>query len=84
MLARTSRGLLPGEAANPKNVRAITGDRKSSECCQSGRVVTMHLAPKQILINAHVNLRDDLVTGDIVHTIGAVEELISEQNQRLK
>jgi hypothetical protein len=36
----------------------------------------MHLGPKQILLNAHVNLRDDLVTSDIVKTTGEVETLI--------
>jgi hypothetical protein len=40
-------------------------------------LLTMHLAPKQILINAHVNLRDDLVTGDIVTTLEEVEALIN-------
>lgn len=45
-------------------------------------LLTMHLAPKQILINAHVNLRDDLVTGNIVQTIEEVEELIKRADQR--
>jgi hypothetical protein len=36
------------------------------------------LAPKQILINAHINLRDDLVTGEIVQTIEDVEALIKK------
>ena len=45
-------------------------------------LLTMHLAPKQILINAHVNLRDDLVTGDIVRTIEEVEELIKTRRTK--
>ena len=36
----------------------------------------MHLAPKQILINAHVNLRDDLVTDEIERTNEEIESLI--------
>ncbi len=44
----------------------------------------MHLAPKQILINAHVNLRDDLVTGDIVKTIEEVEELIKRAEPKVE
>jgi divalent metal cation (Fe/Co/Zn/Cd) transporter len=44
----------------------------------------MHLAPKQILINAHVNLRDDLVTGDIVQTIEEIEDLIKRTEPKVK
>ncbi len=36
----------------------------------------MHLAPKQILINAHVNFRDDLATDDIERTIREIEQNI--------
>src|SRR6186713_799623 len=36
-------------------------------------LLTMHLAPKQILINAHVKLRPDLKTGDIENSILEVE-----------
>jgi hypothetical protein len=44
----------------------------------------MHLAPKEILINAHVNLRDDLVTGDIVTTVEEVEELIKRAEPKVE
>lgn len=44
----------------------------------------MHLAPKQILINAHINLRDDLLTGDIVKTIEEVEELIKRAEPKVE
>ncbi|HEY0432086.1 MAG TPA: hypothetical protein VGC61_09715, partial [Pyrinomonadaceae bacterium] len=47
-------------------------------------LLTMHLAPKQILINAHVNLRDDLMTGDIVKTIEEVEELIKRADPKVE
>jgi hypothetical protein len=36
----------------------------------------MHLAPKQILINAHVKLREGLVTGDIEKSILEIEDRI--------
>lgn len=36
----------------------------------------MHLAPKQILINAHVKLRESLVTAEIVKSIAEIEERI--------
>lgn len=85
VLARTSRGLLLGEAANPKNViaikQAIEGHPNVVKVVE---LLTMHLAPKQILINAHVNLRDDLITGDIVKTNEEIEELIKRAEPKVE
>jgi divalent metal cation (Fe/Co/Zn/Cd) transporter len=44
----------------------------------------MHLSPKQILINAHVNLRDDLVTSDIEQTNEEIECLIKEAEPKVE
>jgi cation diffusion facilitator family transporter len=75
VLARTSRGLLLGEAANPKSVRAIAEAIESHpNVVKLVELLTMHLAPKQILLNAHINVRDDLKTGDIVQTVEEVED----------
>jgi cation diffusion facilitator family transporter len=76
-LARSSRGLLLGEAATPKSLEAIRAAIASHpNVCEVVELLTMHLAPKQILINAHVNFRDDLATGDIERTINEVEQKI--------
>ena len=84
-LARTSRGLLLGEAANPKSVRAIVQAIESHpNVVKVVELLTMHLAPKQILINAHINVRDDLVTGDIVKTVEEVEELIKRAEPKVE
>ena len=85
VLARTSRGLLLGEAANPKSVRAIAQAIESHpNVVKVVELLTMHLAPKQILINAHINVRDDLVTGDIVKTVEEVEELIKRAEPKVE
>ncbi len=85
VLARTSRGLLLGEAANPKSVGAIIEAIESHpNVVKVVELLTMHLAPKQILINAHINLRDDLVTGDIVKTVEEVEELIKRAEPKVE
>jgi cation diffusion facilitator family transporter len=85
VLARTSRALLLGESANVKTVRAI---RKAMESHPNvERVVellTMHLAPKEILINAHIKMRDDLRTEQIVGTIEEVEELIKRAEPKVQ
>ncbi|HWW75589.1 MAG TPA: cation diffusion facilitator family transporter [Pyrinomonadaceae bacterium] len=79
VLARSSRGLLLGEAATEKSREAI---RKAilahPNVCEVVELLTMHLAPKQILINAHVNFRDELATDDIEQTINEVERNIKE------
>jgi cation diffusion facilitator family transporter len=85
VLARSSRGLLLGEAANRKVVGAIKEAIESHpNVVRVVELLTMHLAPKQILINAHVNLRDDLVTGDIVQTIEEVEDLIKQAEPKVE
>ena len=85
VLARTSRGLLLGEAANPKVVTAIEQAIESHPNVE--RVVellTMHLAPKKILINAHVKLRPELVTDDIVNSIKEIEGRIKSAEPKVE
>jgi cation diffusion facilitator family transporter len=85
VLARTSRGLLLGEAANPKCLKAIVQAIESHpNVVKVVELLTMHLAPKQILINAHINVRDDLVTSDIVKTVEEVEELIKRAEPKVE
>lgn len=76
-LARSSRGLLLGEAATKKSVEAIRQAVKShANVVDVVELLTMHLAPKQILVNAHVNLKDDLTSKEIIQTIAEIEETI--------
>ena len=85
VLGRTSRALLLGESATPKSRQAI---RKAIEShpnvVKVTELLTMHLAPKQILINAHVNLRDDLVTDDIEQTNEEIESLIKQAEPKVE
>ena len=85
VLARSSRGLLLGEAANPKVLAAIKQAIEGHPNVE--RVVellTMHLAPKQILINAHVKLRNELRTDEIVKSIEEVEERIKSAEPKVE
>ena len=77
MLARSSRDLLIGEAATPKSVEAIYRAIESHpNVVEVIELLTMHLAPKQILVTGHINLRDDLATDDIERTILEIEDSI--------
>jgi cation diffusion facilitator family transporter len=85
VLARSSRGLLLGEAANKNEVAAIKQAIESHPNVE--RVVellTMHLAPKQILINAHVQLRPHLVTGEIEKSIAEIEDRIKRAEPKVE
>lgn len=85
VLARISRGLLLGEAATKQSVQAIKAAIESHpNVVKVVELLTMHLGPKQILINAHVNLKDDLVTGDIVSTTAEVEDLIKRAEPKVE
>lgn len=77
VLARSARGLLLGEAATKKTLETIRAAIASHPNVDDViELLTMHLAPKQILINAHVQFRDDLATGDIERTVKEVEQCI--------
>src|ERR1041385_7132999 len=85
VLARSSRGLLLGEAATPNVVAAITQAIESHP--NVDRVIellTMHLAPKQILTNAHVKLRPGLRTSDIESSILEIEERIRRAEPKVE
>jgi cation diffusion facilitator family transporter len=85
VLARSSRGLLLGEAANPKVLatikQGIEGHPNVERVCE---LLTMHLAPKQILINAHVRLRPELRTDEIVKSIEEIEERIKSAEPKVE
>ena len=85
VLARSSRGLLLGEAANSKVFakikQAIEGHPNVERVVE---LLTMHLAPKQILINAHVQLRSDLLTGHIEKSIEEVEDRIKSAEPKVE
>lgn len=79
VLARFSRGLLIGEAATKKSLEKIRAAiRSHPNVVEVIELLTMHLAPKQILVNAHVNFRNELATDDIEKTINEVEALIKQ------
>jgi cation diffusion facilitator family transporter len=83
-LARSSRGLLLGEAATPKSLRAIRNAIKSHPNVNKViELLTMHLAPKQILVNAHVNLKETLSNAEIIQTIAEIEGKIKEAEPKV-
>ena len=83
-LARSARGLLLGEAATPKAVERIRQAILSHEHVRGVvELLSMHLAPEQILINAHVNFGNELATGDIERVVHKVEALIKKAEPKV-
>ncbi|MGB7068731.1 MAG: cation diffusion facilitator family transporter [Pyrinomonadaceae bacterium] len=84
VLARSSRGLLLGEAAIPKSVDAIRGAINAHpNVNQVVELLTMHMAPKQILVNAHINLNDELSNAEIIKTVAEVEDSIKKAESKV-
>jgi cation diffusion facilitator family transporter len=84
VLARSSRGLLLGEAATAKSLERIRAAiRSHPNVCEVVELLTMHLAPKQILVNAHINFRNELATDDIEQTVNEVEGLIKQAEPKV-
>ncbi len=84
VLARASRGLLLGEAATPKSLRAIREAIKGHpNVNQVIELLTMHLAPKQILVNTHVNFKEGLNNSQIIETIAEIEARIKEAEPKV-
>jgi divalent metal cation (Fe/Co/Zn/Cd) transporter len=83
-LARSSRGLLLGEAATKKSVEAIrSAILGHPNVVEVVELLTMHLAPKQILINSHINLSNDLTTDEIETTNEEIEALIKKAEPKV-
>lgn len=84
VLARSARGLLLGEAATAKSTEAIrSAINTHPNVVQVVELLTMHLAPKQILVNVNVNLKDGLNTSEIVSTIQEIEAAIQKAEPKV-
>jgi len=78
LLARETKGLLMGEAADPAIVAALLGLAKDmSGVANANGILTVHMGPRQIVVALSLEFADDLTTPGI-------EAKISELEQRLR
>jgi len=79
LLARESKGLLIGERASPELSRRI-----AALACQApsvlavSDVLTMHLAPDQVVVTMSVEFEDSLDTSRIERAVSDIEQRIEE------
>ncbi len=81
LLAVESKGLLIGEGADPDIVDAIEamvyGDRRISH---TNEILTMHLGPNEILLNASFDFIDGLPAQEVEQAISEFERKIKKQH----
>jgi cation diffusion facilitator family transporter len=80
LLAYESKGLLIGEAADPK----LVGNLHDLACGKPGvvgvgDVLTVHSSPDQITVMMNVDFRDDMLAGDVERIVREVEEEARER-----
>jgi divalent metal cation (Fe/Co/Zn/Cd) transporter len=74
LLARESKGLLIGERARPELSAAITAIARSEPgVCKVNEVLTIHLAPEQVVAALSLDFDDALDTGRIERAVARIE-----------
>ena len=74
-----SRALLLGESTEPETVRAIQSFAEADpDVMQAARPLTMHLGPKEVLLNLDLRFRPDLRADEIPAVIDRLERAIHE------
>ena len=74
VLARESKGLLIGEAADPELVeglRALASGKPG--VVGVGHVMTVHSAPDQVTVMINVDFRDDMLAGEVERIVDETE-----------
>ncbi len=83
-LTYESKALLVGERARPEvveNIQRLAVDDRAVE--KVGRVLTMHLAPDQVLLNLEVELSPDLSTRGVVESVDRIEAALRDAHPEL-
>jgi cation diffusion facilitator family transporter len=77
LLGYESRSLLLGEAASPETRQKIVDAvRRIPEVVDVAELLTMHMAPDDILVNMDLNLKGGLITAHVEETIDRIEDEI--------
>jgi len=81
MLARESKGLLIGEAANPELREAVMRTACEIDGIERAQVVfSVHMAPDQVVIAMSLEFRDAMTADEIERTVDQLEARIQERH----
>ncbi|AVH69511.1 cation diffusion facilitator family transporter [Nostoc sp. 'Lobaria pulmonaria (5183) cyanobiont'] len=85
VLARESKGLLVGESANPQTIINIRSLSKTEPGVQEVvRILTMQLAPQEVLLNLEIQFSKNLTGEDIALTVENLEVKIRQKHPEIK
>ncbi len=85
VLARESKGLLPGESARPETVEAIRRTVERDVNVEGVRnILTMHLGPSELLLNLDVQFVPELGFPEIAKAIERLEEAIRGHHSEVR
>ena len=80
-LARESKGLLIGEGARGRTLRSIREIATAQQGVERvNDLVTVHLAPQQVVAALSLEFKDELTTPQIESAVAAIERRICQQN----
>jgi cation diffusion facilitator family transporter len=84
-LAHESRSLLVGESASPVIVADICKIASKDPAVQTARTpLTMHLGPRDILLNLEVEFRDGISASEQVAAVSRIEDAIRKNHPSVK
>ncbi|MFN6538859.1 MAG: cation diffusion facilitator family transporter [Nostoc sp. EkiNYC01] len=85
VLARESKGLLVGESADPQTIANIRYLSKTEPGVKEViRVLTMQLAPKEVLLNLEIQFSHNLTGEEIALTVESLEANIRQKHPEIK
>jgi cation diffusion facilitator family transporter len=85
LLAYESKLLLVGESADAEAVKSIRGLVESDAAvAHSGRPLTMHLGPEDVLLNLDVQFQDRLSTEQVIEAVDRLEQSIRKEHPQVK
>ncbi|MCP6758526.1 MAG: cation diffusion facilitator family transporter [Fischerella sp. CENA71] len=85
LLARESKGLLVGESAAPQTIANIRSLSKTEPGVQEViRILTMQLAPQEVLLNLEIQFYQNLTGEEIALTVENLEAKIRQKHPEIK
>jgi len=85
VLARESKGLLVGESAAPKTIANIRSLSKTEPGVKEVvRILTMQLAPQEVLLNLEIQFAQNLTGEEIALTVESLEIKIRQMHPEIK
>jgi cation diffusion facilitator family transporter len=85
VLLRESKGLLLGESADPAVVQSIRRVIEEDPCVHSaGRLLTMHIGPREILLNVDLNFVAGLSSEEIAACVDRLEKKIRDRQPNVR